>query len=56
MILIIFIVNTSEFAYFFFKSEESHEGRACEMLCHPLNIISKQYFLPLVCYSIPWFP
>jgi len=27
MILIIFIVNTSEFAYFFFKSGESHEGR-----------------------------
>jgi len=26
MILIIFIVNTSEFAYFF-KSGESHEGR-----------------------------
>jgi len=26
MILIIFIVNTSEFAYFFFKSD-SHEGR-----------------------------
>jgi len=26
MILIIFIVNTSEFAYFFFKSGESHEG------------------------------
>jgi len=27
MILIIFIVNTSEFAYFFFKSVVSHEGR-----------------------------
>ena len=27
IILIIFIVNTSEFAYFFFKSGESHEGR-----------------------------
>jgi len=27
MILIIFIVNTSEFAYFFFKSGDSHEGR-----------------------------
>jgi len=27
MILIIFIVNTSEFAYFFFKSRDSHEGR-----------------------------
>jgi len=27
MILIIFIVNTSECAYFFFKSGESHEGR-----------------------------
>ena len=27
MILIIFIVNTSEFAYFFFKSWDSHEGR-----------------------------
>jgi len=27
MILIIFIVNTSEFAYFFFKLGESHEGR-----------------------------
>jgi len=26
MILTIFIVNTSEFAYFFFKSGESHEG------------------------------
>jgi len=27
MILIIFIVNTSEFAYFFFKSGDSHERR-----------------------------
>ena len=27
MILIIFVVNTSEFAYFFFKSGDSHEGR-----------------------------
>jgi len=27
MILVIVIVNTSEFAYFFFKSGESHEGR-----------------------------
>jgi len=27
MILIILIVNTSEFAYFFFKSGEGHEGR-----------------------------
>ena len=27
MILIIFILNTSEFAYFFFKSGDSHEGR-----------------------------
>jgi len=27
MILIIFIVNISEFAYFFFNSGESHEGR-----------------------------
>jgi len=27
VILIIFIVNTSGFAYFFFKSGESHEGR-----------------------------
>ena len=27
MILIIFIVNTSEFTYFFFKSGENHEGR-----------------------------
>jgi len=27
MILIIFIVNTSDFAYFFFKSGDSHEGR-----------------------------
>ena len=27
MILIIFIVNTSEFAYFFFKSGDSHQGR-----------------------------
>ena len=27
MVLFIFIVNTSEFAYFFFKSGESHEGR-----------------------------
>ena len=26
-ILIIFIVNTSEFAYFFFKTGESQEGR-----------------------------
>jgi len=27
MILIIFTVNASEFAYFFFKSGKSHEGR-----------------------------
>jgi len=27
MILIIFIVSTSEFACFFFKSGDSHEGR-----------------------------
>jgi len=27
MVLIIFIVNTSEFAYFFFKSGDSQEGR-----------------------------
>jgi len=27
VILIIFIVNTSEFAYFFIKSGDSHEGR-----------------------------
>jgi len=27
MILIIFIVNTSEFVCFFFKSGDSHEGR-----------------------------
>jgi len=27
MILFIFIVNTSEFAYFFFKSGDSHEER-----------------------------
>jgi len=27
MILIIFIVNTSEFAYFFFKSGDCHDGR-----------------------------
>jgi len=27
MILIIFIVSTSEFAYFFLNSGESHEGR-----------------------------
>jgi len=27
MILNLFIVNTSEFAYFFFKSGETHEGR-----------------------------
>jgi len=27
MILIVFIVNISEFAYFFFKSGESHEER-----------------------------
>jgi len=27
MILIIFTVNTSEFAYFFYESVESHEGR-----------------------------
>ena len=27
MILFIFIAHTSEFAYFFFKSGDSHEGR-----------------------------
>jgi len=27
MVILIFIVNTSEFAYFFFKSGESHERR-----------------------------
>jgi len=33
MILIIFIVNTSDFAYFFFKSGDSHEGRQRDCLC-----------------------
>jgi len=36
MILIIFIVNTFEFAYFFFKSGESDEGRQ-RLLVPPLT-------------------
>jgi len=36
MILFIFIVNTSEFAYFFFKSGESHQTRQ-RLLVPPLT-------------------
>jgi len=36
MILLIFIVNTSEFAYFFFTSGERHEGRQ-RLLVPPLT-------------------
>jgi len=36
MILFFFIVNTSEFAYFFFKSGESHKGRQ-RLLVPPLT-------------------
>jgi len=36
MILISFIVNTSEFAHFFFKSGDSHEGRQ-RLLVPPLT-------------------
>jgi len=35
MILIIFTVNSPEFAYFFFKSGKSHEGRQ-RLLVPPL--------------------
>jgi len=35
MILIIFIVNTSEFTYFFFKSGESEEGSDCLCFLSP---------------------
>jgi len=34
MILMIFIANTFEFAYFFFKSGESHEGRQRLLVLH----------------------
>jgi len=43
MILIIFIVNTSEFAYFF-KSADSHEGRqGLLVLLSPVGIRIEQF-------------
>ena len=44
MILIIFIVNTSEFAYFSFKSGDSHEGRQrLRVLLSPGGIRIEQF-------------
>jgi len=41
MILIIFIVNTSEFAHFFFKSGDSHEGRQRLLEAFALSSLSQ---------------
>ena len=44
MIPIIFIVNASEFAYFFFKSGDSHEGRQrLLVLLSPVSIRIEQF-------------
>ena len=44
MIIIIFIVNASEFAYFFFKSGDSHEGRQrLLLLLSPRGILIQQF-------------
>ena len=51
MILIIFIVNTSEFAYFFFKWGESHEGRQWLLVPPPTGWLS--YWV--VCYNLCWW-
>ena len=44
MILIIFIVNASEFAYFFFKSGESQEERQ-RQLVPPLSGVAPHWLL-----------
>jgi len=45
MIVIIFMANTSEFAYFFFKSGNSHEGRQrLFVLLSPVGIRIEQFF------------
>ena len=50
MILIIFIVNTSEFAYFFFKSGESGEGRQrLLVLPPPGGFCIKQFYIVTNC-------
>ena len=45
MILIIFIVNPSEFAYFFFKSGDSHEGRQRPLVLHAPGGIRIEQFV-----------
>jgi len=45
MILSIFIVNTSEFAYFFFKSGNSHEGRQRLIVLLSLDGIRIEHFV-----------
>jgi len=55
MFLIIFIVNsqycTSEFAYFFFKSGDSHEGRQ-RLLVPPLTWWHSHW---AVCHKLCWW-
>jgi len=51
MILIIFIVNSSDFAYFFFKSGECHEGGK-RMLVQPLTGWFSHW---AVCHQLCWW-
>ena len=51
MILIIFTVITSEFAYLFFKSGESHEGRL-RLIVHPLTRWLSHW---AVCHKLCWW-
>jgi len=51
MILIIFIVITFEFAYFFFKSGQSHEGRQ-RLLVPPLTRWLLHW---AVCHKLWWW-
>jgi len=51
MILIIFIVNTSEFAHLFFKSGESHEGRQ-RLLVPPFTGWLSHW---AVCHKLCWW-
>jgi len=53
MILIIFIVNTSEFAYFFFKSGINHEGRQ-QLLVPPLTGWLSHWAVCL-CHKLCWW-
>jgi len=51
MILIIFIGNASEFAYFFFKLGESHEGKQ-RLLVPPLTGWLSHW---AVCHKLCWW-